>query len=80
VSDHQRVGGVQQKFAFGLCREMDKNYAKMARKKFEAGETWNNPELCLRVRESLRDQYIKWVVEKCEHYQRDSAMLDTLLK
>ena len=59
---------------------MNEDYAGKARKKFEAGQTFNNPALLLKNREVLRDDYIKWVLEKCEHYQRDAAMLEILLK
>ena len=57
---------------------MEKEHiAELARKKFEASETWATQSPYWRV--ILRDQYIKRVVGQAKHYHRDSGMLDFLL-
>lgn len=60
---------------------MDKQRViELATKKFKSGQAWNNPDSCLENREARLKQYIKLVVERCEHYRRDAAMLEILLK
>ena len=60
--------------------DQDRQYAELLRKKFEGGETWNNQEIPLKIRESLREQYIELTIEKVKHYRRDTAMQGILLK